>query len=86
MSEDKRYKNKTILLLAGNSYLNHNTIPESSLRVDLTDFSMAVPEVEPLNHLMNLSLTNHRLGLPVWGVQATMDKGGVVVVESRTKK
>jgi len=45
---------------------------------------MAISKIELLNLLMDLLLPNDRLGLTVWSIQTTVNKGRIIVVKSET--
>jgi hypothetical protein len=65
-------------------YLHNYTITQRGLRVNLTDLGMAISKIQLLNLLMDLLLPNDRLGLTVWSIQTTVNKGRVIVVKPET--
>lgn len=73
------------LYKADTVYLHNNTILKSKLRIDLTYFRVAVAEVQLLNLLMYLFLTNRRCRLSV-GIQSSVYKGRMLIVESSYTK
>lgn len=62
-------------------HLDDDSAAEGGLRVDLPDLGVAVVEVQLLDAVVDLPLSDHRLGLPVRTVQASVHKRRVLIVE-----
>jgi hypothetical protein len=63
------------------SDLDDDAAAEGGLRVDLPDLGVAVIEVQLLDAVVDLPLSDHRLSLPVRTVQASVHKRRVLIVE-----
>jgi len=61
--------------------LHHDPVSKGGLRVNLSDLGVTVIELELLDAVVDLPLSNHRFRLPVWCVQAPMYERRILIVE-----
>lgn len=63
-------------------HLNNDAITEGSLRIHLADLGMTVAEVQLLDLVMDLLLTDYQRGFLVFRIQTAMNEARRIVVES----
>lgn len=84
----RSYRSRFLLnksLRTKSTYLNNNSVLESQLSIDLTDFGVAISEVQLLYFLMNLFLADRWSALSI-RIQSAMDERGVLIVKPNKNK